>query len=301
MAEKCPKTSNDISVMLQDWADEFQTVLEQALVPTKEAPSALTEAMLYTIQNGGKRIRPFIVTRICELCGGTAEQAKHAAIAIECVHTFSLVHDDLPAMDNDDWRRGRPSCHKAYGEAVAILAGDALLVLAFEILATQIQNPAVAAAAAAELARACGRQGMCGGQTNDILSEGQPSRLAQVQEIHRYKTARLFECAARLGAICAEADADSTKAAAEFGRQLGLAFQIADDLLDVTGSKQKMGKSVAKDQRCGKQTYPAAVGIDASRQAADEIAQKAIRQLKVFGPTATDLENLTCFVVQRNR
>jgi geranylgeranyl diphosphate synthase type II len=301
MADKSSKFDADVASMLQNWADTFQPALEEALVPIDDAPPALTEAMRYTIQNGGKRIRPFIVTRVCELCGGTAEQARPAAVAIECVHTFSLVHDDLPAMDDDDWRRGRPSCHKAFSEAVAILAGDALLVLAFEILATRISKPVIAKAAVAELARACGHQGMCGGQTNDILSEREPPGLARVQEIHRYKTARLFECAARLGAISAEADEESTRAAAGFGQQLGLAFQIADDLLDVTGNKKEMGKSVAKDQQSGKQTYPAAVGVEQSRRAADEIARKAVQQLKIFGPAAQDLEDLMCFVVERNR
>jgi geranylgeranyl pyrophosphate synthase len=284
---------------LAKWACGFEAVLDAMLTAEPCVPPILAEAVRYSVQGGGKRVRPFIVTRICELCGGTAEVAAPAAVALECVHAFSLVHDDLPAMDDDDLRRGRPTCHKAYGEAVAILAGDALLALAFEIPATRIADPAVAQAVVAELAKGTGWAGMIGGQTTDIQSEDKPPDLSLVQEIHRYKTARLLESAGRLGAICARADETRTAAAAAFGHHLGLAFQIADDLLDVTGTAEQMGKAVAKDADAGKQTYPAAAGIEASGQAAREQADLAVEALRVFGPAADDLREMAVFVVER--
>jgi len=290
-----------ISEVLAAWARGFEPALESMLAADESVPAVLAEAVRYSAQGGGKRIRPFIVTRVCELCGGTARMAVPAAVAIECVHAFSLVHDDLPAMDNDDLRRGRPTCHKAFGEAVAILAGDALLALAFELLATRICDPAVATAAVAELARGCGWAGMIGGQATDILSERDPPALSLVQEIHRYKTGRLFEGAARLGAICARADEARSAAVADFGRHLGQAFQIADDLLDVTGHEHQTGKAVAKDAGAGKQTYPAAAGVEASVRAAEEAARLAVKALDVFGPGADDLRQLAEFVVHRRR
>lgn len=299
MRQAAATSSVGIVEVLSAWARNFEPVLEGMLAADEAVPPTLAEAVHYSVQGGGKRARPFIVTRICELCGGTAEMAAPAAVALECVHAFSLVHDDLPAMDNDDLRRGRPTCHKAFGEAEAILAGDALVVLAFEILATRIEDPAVAVAAVAELARGSGWAGMIGGQTTDIQSEGQAPELALVQRIHRYKTARLFETAGRLGAICARADETRLAAAAAYGHHLGLAFQIADDLLDVTGTVEQMGKAVAKDADAGKQTYPAAVGIDASRATAHEECRRAIEALRVFGPAADDLGELARFVVDR--
>lgn len=290
-----------IADVLATWAEHFDAALDQMLEPGPDVPARLAEAARYAAQGGGKRIRPFIVTRVCELCGGTAEIAAPAAVAIECVHAFSLVHDDLPAMDDDDLRRGRPTCHKAFGEAVAILAGDALLALAFEVPATRIKDPSVARAVMAELANATGWAGMIGGQAVDILSETQPTQLSLVQRIHRYKTARLIECSARMGALCAGADRATVDRVGEFGLQLGLAFQIADDLLDVTGSSTELGKAVAKDADAGKQTYPAAAGIDASREAAEQAVARAVNALDVFGPAADDLRQLARFVIERRK
>ncbi|NLU20413.1 MAG: polyprenyl synthetase family protein [Phycisphaerae bacterium] len=286
---------------LAAWARRFEKTLDSMLTPEADVPPRLAEAMRYAVLDGGKRIRPFIVTRGCELCGGTFEQAAPAAVALECVHAFSLVHDDLPAMDNDDLRRGRPTCHKAFGEAIAILAGDGLLALAFEILATRIPDPARAVQAVAELARGTGWAGMIAGQTNDMLGEGQTPDLALTRQIHLQKTARLFEAAGRLGAICAGAHTPLGDALADYGRHLGRAFQIADDLLDVTGTADQMGKAVAKDADAGKQTYPAAVGVTASREAAQEAALSSVRALDVFGPSADDLRALARFVVERRK
>lgn len=286
---------------LTTWAEQFNTTLMDMLGGSSTVPAKLAEAVRYAAGSGGKRVRPYIVTRVCELCGGSSEQAAPAAVAIECVHAFSLVHDDLPAMDDDDFRRGQPTCHKAYGEAVAILAGDALLTLAFEILATRIEDPAVIAATVRELADGTGWAGMIGGQTVDILSENEAPAIELVEHIHRYKTARLFECSARLGALSAQASDDQVAKAGEFGLWLGRAFQIADDLLDVTGTAEQMGKAVAKDADAGKQTYPATIGLDASRVAAKDAVDRAIAALDVFGPAADDLRRLTEFVIHRKK
>lgn len=294
-------TGADITDVLGAWARQFDRRLDSILAVPEAVPAVLGEAVRYAVQGGGKRVRPFIVTRICELCGGTAEAALPAAVALECVHAFSLVHDDLPAMDDDDLRRGRPTCHKAFGEAVAILAGDALLALAFEILTTRISDPKTSTAAVAELASGAGWAGMIGGQTTDILSEQKPTDLSLVQQIHRYKTARLFETAGRLGAICARASESHMTAAATFGQQLGLAFQIADDLLDVTGTAAEVGKAVAKDADAGKQTYPAAVGLEESQRIARLTAERAIEALSPFGPAADDLRQLVRFVIDRKK
>ncbi|UCD29366.1 MAG: polyprenyl synthetase family protein [Planctomycetota bacterium] len=301
MTSATSSNTENVVKTLTAWAQKFESTLKDMLTAESAVPEVLDKAVRYSILDGGKRVRPFITTRMCELCGGTAEEAAPAAVAIECVHAFSLVHDDLPAMDDDDLRRGKPTCHKAYGEAMAIMAGDALLALAFEILAARIPQPATAAAAVAELAKGCGWAGMIGGQVADILSENQPPDLALVNKIHRYKTARLIECAARLGAICAGANQTLTQAAADYGQQLGLAFQIADDILDLTGDEQQVGKAVAKDANAGKQTYPAAVGIDESQAAAHQAAKKAIEALEPFGTDADDLKQLARFVVERNK
>jgi len=291
----------DAGAALAAWAAGFESTVAAMLAPGPSVPEALAEAMRYAVQGGGKRVRAYLATRVCELCGGTAEAAAPAAVAIECVHAFSLVHDDLPAMDDDDMRRGRPTCHKAFGEAMAILAGDGLLALAFEILAERIPDTDKARRAVLELARGTGWGGMIGGQVSDIQGETKPVDLALVQRIHHYKTARLLECAARLGAICAGADDVPTQAVAAYGHHLGRAFQIADDLLDVTGDPAVLGKAAAKDAQAGKQTYPAAVGLEESRRAAHEAAEQAVEALACFGPEADDLRRLAWFVVHRDR
>jgi geranylgeranyl diphosphate synthase type II len=291
----------NIAQRLTEWAGTFDARLDSVLAPSPEVPEVLARAVKYAVGSGGKRVRPFIVTRVCELCGGNPEDALPPAVALECVHAFSLVHDDLPAMDNDDFRRGLPTCHKAFGEAIAILAGDALVTLAFELIATRMTDPSKITRATAELARGTGWAGMIGGQTNDILSEKLPPDLQLVRNIHRDKTARLFETAGRLGAIAAGANETQTKAAADFGHHLGLAFQIADDILDVTGTAEEMGKAVAKDADAGKQTYPAAVGLEESRRIARDLVDQAMLALEPFGPQADDLRALVRFVIERKK
>ncbi len=287
-------TPEQMADRLAAWAERFEAVLVAALETDAVVPAPLAEAVRYATLGGGKRVRPFVLSRVCELCGGSEKDAAPAAVAIECVHAFSLIHDDLPAMDDDDFRRGRPSCHKAFSEAVAILAGDALFALAFELLAGGFREPRKAADAVAELAQACGWSGIIGGQTLDILNEPGSMSIEQVKRIHLLKTARLFECAARLGAICAGANEDRTRAAVAYGKYLGLAFQIADDLLDLEDGSIP-GKADHQP------SYPAAIGPEASRQAAEEAATQAVAALEIFGPQADDLRALAHFVIERDR
>lgn len=292
-------TSQPIAERLRRWAAEFDAKYEKLITPIETAPGELVEAVRYSALAGGKRLRPFLVTRCCELTGGDALEALPAAAAIECVHTFSLVHDDLPAMDDDDLRRGRPTAHKQFGEAMAILSGDALLALAFELIVRGCPDGERAAAMVLELSRGTGWSGMIGGQVHDVLGEHQPPSRSLVETIHSKKTAALFASACRLGALVAGADAGDVERLGEFGRFLGHTFQIADDLLDLTATPEQMGKAVRKDAKAGKQTYPAVVGVEASRAVAAEMAQRAIDALSPFGDAADDLRSLAMFVVQR--
>jgi geranylgeranyl pyrophosphate synthase len=222
-----------------------------------------------------------------------------AAVAVECVHTFSLIHDDLPAIDDDDMRRGRPASHKQYGEALAILAGDGLLALSFEILAREMTDPSTTVALIRELANATGWQGMIGGEAADIEGERQPPDAARVARIHAAKTARLIEASCRLGALAARAGDDVLTALGVCGRELGLAFQAVDDLLDVTADGDQMGKQTGKDELACKQTYPRAVGIEESRKLAAAASDRAIAALSPFGRRASRLVSLARFLMDR--
>lgn len=289
----------DFADALAAFARRFDAAMDACLAPHDDDWPQLTEAMRYSALLPGKRIRPFLAVRACELCGGAAGDAMPAALAVELVHCFTLVHDDLPAMDDDDLRRGQPTCHKKFGEALAVLAGDALLALAFETLATRATDASVAAGWVAELAVAVGRRGTIAGQAADIHGEHLPPDAALVETIHHKKTARLIEAACRLGAVAARATHDRYDAIGRYGREVGLAFQIADDLLDVAGASHEMGKEVAKDAASGKQTYPAVVGVNESRRLAVAAAERAVSALDRFGPDADDLRKLASFVVNR--
>jgi len=278
---------------------EIDAALDRFLTPPEDCPSRLAEAMRYSALAKGKRLRPFIALRACELCGGEADQAMPAAVAVECVHAFSLVHDDLPAMDDDDLRRGQPTNHKVFGEAVAILAGDALLALAFEIIARHTPRREAVPELIAELASAAGWTGIIGGQTADILGEERPPDPALVEFIDLHKTARLFEGCARMGAIAAGAAREAVDALGVFGRHFGLAFQIADDLLDLTSTADQMGKAVGKDLAAGKQTYPRVIGVEASLRKAEEHVRQACQALEPFGSAADDLRSLAAYVLAR--
>jgi geranylgeranyl diphosphate synthase type II len=255
--------------------------------------------MDYSLMAGGKRLRPTLVLESAIACGGTVNRSALAAAgAIELIHTFSLVHDDLPAMDNDDLRRGRPTNHKVYGEAMAILAGDAMVSLAFELIATDAE-PAVAARLIVELAHATGPQGMIGGQVLDMDGEQKSLSLEQLQQLHRMKTGALLRSACRLGALSTHASPSQLLALTEFGRHLGLAFQIVDDVLDVTASPEQMGKATGKDAAKGKNTYPALLGLDKAQHEAKAQLDEALSALAPLGPSANGLRELAQFVVER--
>jgi geranylgeranyl diphosphate synthase type II len=292
-------TPEPIQATLKRFAEGFDQQFSKFLESAKNAPPTLVEAMRYSALAPGKRVRPYLVTECCRLVGGTPEAALPAAAAIECIHVFSLIHDDLPALDNADLRRGRPTSHVRFGEAMALLAGDALLALALELLATHVADSARAAALVRELAQATGYEGMIAGQVADIEGESQPIERARVDYIHRFKTARLLEAACRMGALCGGADAAAAERLSRYGIHLGCAFQIADDLLDVTGSTEQAGKNVAKDAGAGKQTYPACVGIEGSREAARAAVQDALAALEPFGPEGAALRSLAEYVVAR--
>ncbi len=284
--------------------------------------SELKEVLCYTLEAPGKRIRSALVLWCCELVGppkaGMNRNAEIAAAAMEMVHTYSLVHDDLPAMDNDDLRRGQPTCHKAFDEATAILAGDALLTLAFEILAREIDKPAIAVKLIDELASAAGSGGMIAGQLADmkftiddlrLTIENQKSKIRnrkseienQLEYIHINKTAKMFRCAAAMGAICGGANESQYNCLCEYGLKLGLGFQIADDILDVCASSEQLGKTSGKDARAAKCTYPAVVGLEKSRQLAKKLADEAVAALEPFGPKADALRKLAIALLERTK
>jgi geranylgeranyl diphosphate synthase type II len=282
-------------------------------------PEPLGEAMRYSLLAPGKRIRPMLTLLAAEACGGNITAAMPAACAVEMVHAYSLIHDDLPAMDDDDLRRGRPTCHKVYGEAMAILAGDALLSLAFQVLAEHVRPASTAASCCAALAEAAGPCQLVGGQADDILADryvglssltehaGQagkhdvPDARKHLESIHARKTGAMIRVSLRLGAMSAAASAEQLRALDEYGRRLGLAFQVTDDLLDVRGSDEGMGKRVGKDAQQGKITFPALMGVDGSAGYASQLIDEACEALGPFGTSAEGLLTLAHYVLERDR
>ena len=276
--------------------------LEQLLPPPAQRPESLHRAMRHSVFAGGKRIRPILcLEAAAAVRPEEAGQALDVGCALEMIHTYSLIHDDLPALDNDDVRRGQPTCHKAFGEATAILAGDALLTLAFEVLARY--GPASAerrAAILADVSQAAGTlNGMIGGQMVDLESERRPVDAATVEYIHRSKTGAMIRAAVRSGALAAGAPEDQFAALSEYGAQLGLAFQIVDDILDVEGSSQKLGKTAGKDAAQQKATYPAVHGLARSRDLAATTIQKAVAALEALGPQGRWLREIALYVGER--
>jgi geranylgeranyl diphosphate synthase type II len=265
-------------------------------------PGRLAAAMRHSVLGGGKRLRPILCLMAAEACGADPADAMPAACALELVHTYSLIHDDLPAMDDDDLRRGRPTCHKAFDEATAVLAGDGLLTLAFEVLARHVRPPEAALGCVRVLAEAAGPDGMVGGQMADLLAEGRTDATLEVLEaIHRRKTGALLRAALRIGAVVAGADEASRRALDVYGHAVGLAFQIVDDLLDVQGDEAKMGKRVGKDSVLGKWTYPGLLGVDGSRARAGQLAGEAVSALTPLGERAGRLRALALDLLERDR
>ncbi len=323
-----------------------RTTVEDALTETLQSrhwPDALKRAVEYSLMAGGKRLRPILVLIATDVCGGDRTNAVPAACAIEMVHTYSLIHDDLPSMDDDDLRRGRPTSHVVFGEALAILAGDALLTLSFETLATASVVPNVTADCLKVLAEAAGGAGMVGGQILDLEAERGPFpdgensadrdfggnigavaddsavpleraepetsnatgsndviHVEHLVQIHKMKTGALITAALELGASIAEATAEQRQRLKEFGQCVGLAFQIADDLLDVTGDNERLGKETGRDNELGKLTYPSLIGVEASRQKAESLVDRACAALEVFDSRADFLRQLARFIVERD-
>lgn len=265
-----------------------------------ECPVPLAEAIRYSLLAPGKRLRPLLCLWGAEAVGGSARAAMPAACAVEMIHAYSLIHDDLPAMDDDDLRRGRPTCHKVYGEAVAILAGDALQALAFEIVARDLRPAHVAARCAALLAHAAGPCALVGGQADD-LDPDRAATAGALESIHERKTGAMLSVSLLLGAATAQCAADAEAALADYGRHLGLAFQIVDDLLDVSGDAATVGKRVGKDESRGKLTFPGVWGIAESRRRAAELIDAAIGAIEPLGPAAQPLEALARYVLERDR
>ena len=291
------------TLSLTDYAEKVRTEIDAALERytafDADCPDVLREAIRHSLLAPGKRLRPLLVLMAAEACGCERGAAIPAACAVEMVHTYSLIHDDLPAMDDDDLRRGRPTCHAKYDEATAILAGDALLTEAFRVLA-DVRPGQIAARCCAELAEAAGAGGMVGGQVADLAAEFQEGELQVLEAIHRRKTGAMFRVSLRLGAIVAQAGDEEVEALDTYGRKLGLAFQIADDLLDVGGDEQSLGKRVGKDANHGKLTFPSLLGIEESRRRAASLIDEACFALTVFESSASQLEALARYVVERN-
>ncbi|MBA4371327.1 MAG: polyprenyl synthetase [Thermodesulfovibrio sp.] len=264
-------------------------------------PAVLSAAMNYSLQAGGKRIRPILCLAACEACGRNSADIVSFASALEMVHTYSLIHDDLPAMDNDDLRRGKPTNHKIYGEAIAILAGDALLTEAFSIFAATV--PGVHAesqmAAVRELAAASGMKGMVAGQVQDMLSENAEPDEETLRFIHRHKTAALLSASVRIGALLAGARSGVFESLSLYGDRIGLAFQVIDDILDIVGETEVIGKPQGSDERKKKLTYPRLYGIEKSRAIAGGLIEEALQSLGYFGPEADPLRGIASYLLSR--
>ena len=296
-----PSHSTTIEQYTQFVREHVDPALAQYTNFGRGCPDRLREAIRYSLLAPGKRLRPMMVLMSAEACQGQPEAAIPAACAVEMVHTYSLIHDDLPAMDDDDLRRGRPSCHKAFGEATAILAGDALLTLAFEVLCRDIEPPEVAAACCSVLSRAAGACELVGGQADDLAGESFGGNIDRLESIHGRKTGALFLASLIMGGQVAGATVRQQAALEEYGKRIGLAFQIVDDLLDVRGDATAMGKRAGKDSDRGKLTFPGVLGVDESERRATVLVDEACAALEPLGEGASGLEALARYVLERNR
>jgi geranylgeranyl diphosphate synthase type II len=290
----------DLKAYLSTRAAEVDAAMDAFLPKAKERPATIHAAMRYSVFAGGKRLRPVLCLAAAEACGGDVFHALAPACAVELMHTYSLVHDDLPAMDDDDLRRGRPTCHKVYGEGMAVLCGDALLTEAFLVLAKTTATKRYGAREyIAELALTGSSRKLIGGQVMDLEGEGKKLTKRDLVRIHEAKTAALLTTSLRLGAMTANATPAKLEALTTFGYNLGLAFQVIDDILDVTQSTEVLGKTAGKDQAVEKATYPAIIGLDASRKEAARLTQAAMTALKPLGNKAARLEEIAAYLLKR--
>ena len=296
-------TGKDIKTYMSDVSAMTVMRLRELLPSENSYPEVIHEAMAYSVFAGGKRFRPVLCMAACEAVCGNSASALDAACALECIHTYSLVHDDLPGMDNDDYRRGKLTNHKVFGEGMAILAGDALLTYAFEILANMAdeKNSLQIVQIIQEAAKASGEAGMIGGQVVDILSEQKAPDLALLEYIHSHKTGALIAASVRIGAILGGADAKQLEALTVYAQQLGLAFQITDDILDVIGDAEKIGKPVGSDEKNQKATYPLLFGLEESKQMAKDAVDASIKALELFGDNADMLRALALYLLSREQ
>jgi geranylgeranyl diphosphate synthase type II len=279
---------------------QVDAALDRLLPSATTRPKTIHQALRYSIFAGGKRLRPVICLAAAEVLRGKTAAALPLACAVECIHTYSLIHDDLPSMDNDDFRRGKLTSHKVYGEGIAVLAGDALLTIAFEMVASaKAPRRYPHGALVLELARASGSRALVAGQVADLEGEGKKLKLADLQYIHENKTAALIASSIRLGAMSANATPKQLAGLTEFGLSLGLAFQVIDDILDVTQTTEKLGKSAGKDVAAQKATYPALLGLDKAKKEADRLTARARAALKAFGPDAAPLAAIADYLLRR--
>jgi geranylgeranyl diphosphate synthase type II len=293
----------DITSYLSKKKVVIDKTLDKLAPSAKMFPPSVHEAMRYSLFAGGKRVRPILAIAAAEALGARTSGLLPLAGSLELIHTYSLIHDDLPAMDDDDLRRGRPTCHKVYGEAIAILAGDGLLNLAFEVLSDPGRTKAVPAnrliAIIREISAASGVLGMVGGQVVDMESEGREIDFPTLEYIHTHKTGALIRASVRVGALYAKASVKQLKALTRYGQLVGLAFQIVDDILDITGKPEQIGKDVGSDLKKGKMTFPSFYGLEESRQRANEVAGKAVHALRDFDRKADPLRELAKYIVNR--
>lgn len=300
---KGPPKEPQFETLLQGWQARVETELAARLPSVDTHPTRLHEALRYSVLNGGKRVRPALVYATAKSLGLAETLVDGAACAVEFIHAYSLVHDDLPAMDNDDLRRGRPTCHKAFDEATAILVGDSLQVLAFQVLATGPglpNDPAMRLRLVELLAEGSGTAGMAGGQAIDLAAKGKALSAAEVEVMHTRKTGALIRASVLMAACCcSNLEARTLRALDRYATDIGLAFQIQDDLLDVEGDAQLLGKATGADQANDKPTYPAILGVEASRQRMHELHERALDALQIVGPTAATLASLSDWLVLR--
>ena len=285
-----------------EWAAKqalLESALEQELNIDNALDKTLAESMRYSLMAGGKRLRPVLLMEAAEAVGGRGEDYLKAACALEMIHTYSLIHDDLPAMDNDDYRRGKLTNHKVYGAGMATLAGDALLTLAFEVVLRQKAEPEVLCRVIREISQAAGPDGMVGGQAIDMESEGQKIPMEQLRKMHMGKTGALFRAAIRSGAILAGANETELNALTRYAEAFGLAFQITDDILDVVGDQELIGKPVGSDERNNKSTYVTLTSLEEAKRLAQEAVDEAIEALEPFGDKAQFLKELVEFLISR--
>jgi geranylgeranyl diphosphate synthase type II len=292
----------DLARYLSDRKQLVEAALQQHLDRCEGAPATMRAAMAYSLMAGGKRLRPILALAACEAVGGCSDDALDAGCAVEMIHTYSLIHDDLPAMDDDDFRRGRPTAHKKFGEAIAILSGDALQAEAFRVLAQRRRGREERVADVVfELARAAGAVGMVGGQVIDIEATGKKITIEELETLHRGKTGELLLVSVRAGARMGGADAEAMERLTVYGRALGLAFQIVDDVLDITADLQTLGKDPGSDREAGKTTFVDLLGVDGAKARARSVMDEGLAALGAFGERAQALRALARYTVERDR